>query len=174
LSHIFYVSPYTINIVGSLQRLGLDALSVLNAGSVIGRIIPGILADKIGRYNTFIPAGFAAGFWCLLPSFMAPDQVDHSDILLRCIVWIFLGCICIFGSGCLGSDFEDGKAGYTDWVVLWYPALCVSFTPTTQRQTWPLIVMIVGHWWVARSEERCSAGMTATTSVLSSFQESPC
>lgn len=70
-----------------------------------------------------------------MPSFMAPDQVDHSDILLRCIVWIFVGCICIFGSGCLGSDFEDGKAGYTDWVVLWYPALCVSFTPTTQRQT---------------------------------------
>jgi MFS family permease len=109
LSHIFYISPYTINIVGSLQRLGLDALSVLNAGSVIGRIIPGILADKIGRYNTFIPAGFAAGFWCLV--LWLPTKSAIATFFFAALYGFFSGAFVSLAPAALAQISKMEKLG---------------------------------------------------------------
>ncbi|KAG1725078.1 major facilitator superfamily domain-containing protein [Suillus paluster] len=38
------------------QTVASGALSVMNAGSVFGRIVPSIAADLIGRYNTLFPS----------------------------------------------------------------------------------------------------------------------
>lgn len=42
-----------------------DILSVMNAGSVFGRLIPGVIADMIGRYNTIVPCTVVSGILCL-------------------------------------------------------------------------------------------------------------
>jgi len=36
-------------------------ISILNAGSMFGRVLPGFLADRVGRTNTLLPHLFAAG-----------------------------------------------------------------------------------------------------------------
>ncbi|KAI1321419.1 monocarboxylate permease-like protein [Xylariaceae sp. FL0255] len=49
------------------QQQGVDPnlipylLAIINAVSVFGRILPGIIADKVGRFNTIIAIGFLSG-----------------------------------------------------------------------------------------------------------------
>ncbi|KAF4589293.1 putative transporter MCH4 [Ophiocordyceps camponoti-floridani] len=40
-------------------------LPILNAVSIIGRIVPGIIADKIGRFNVMIIISFLSAIFCL-------------------------------------------------------------------------------------------------------------
>ncbi|KAJ4023998.1 hypothetical protein NW766_000225 [Fusarium irregulare] len=40
-------------------------LPILNAVSILGRIIPGIIADKLGRYNVMIAITFISALFCL-------------------------------------------------------------------------------------------------------------
>ncbi|KAK9243317.1 major facilitator superfamily domain-containing protein [Lipomyces tetrasporus] len=46
---------------GFSDSLSLYLVSILNAASVFGRILPGILADKFGRYNIYFGACLASG-----------------------------------------------------------------------------------------------------------------
>ncbi|MCJ1476774.1 hypothetical protein MMC13_005443 [Lambiella insularis] len=48
-----YVSSYAVA-HGRTTAFAFQIVSVLNAGSFFGRWLPGLLADKIGRYNTII------------------------------------------------------------------------------------------------------------------------
>ncbi len=41
-------------------------LAVLNAGGIIGRILPATLSDIFGRYNLLVPCAFLAGLSTLL------------------------------------------------------------------------------------------------------------
>ncbi|KAH8805873.1 major facilitator superfamily domain-containing protein [Xylogone sp. PMI_703] len=50
-----YLTSYAIN-KGLPQDFSYQILPILNAGSVIGRWLPGYYADKIGRYNTAVLA----------------------------------------------------------------------------------------------------------------------
>lgn len=62
-SPFFYITPFTVS-------LGLDAnmafymVSILNAASLFGRILPGILADRIGAFNTIIVSSVCSGVIC--------------------------------------------------------------------------------------------------------------
>lgn len=47
------------------QTLSFGVLSVMNAGSVFGRIVPSIMADHIGRYNTLVPSTALMGIFTL-------------------------------------------------------------------------------------------------------------
>ncbi|GJC91276.1 major facilitator superfamily transporter [Colletotrichum higginsianum] len=53
---------------GMDENLVIYLLPIMNAVSILGRIIPGIVADKVGRYNvmifiTFVSAVFCLGLW---------------------------------------------------------------------------------------------------------------
>jgi MFS family permease len=50
---------------GMSQTLIPYLLPILNAVSIFGRIIPGIIADKIGRYNVMIAITFISALFCL-------------------------------------------------------------------------------------------------------------
>ncbi|RCI11081.1 hypothetical protein L249_7539 [Ophiocordyceps polyrhachis-furcata BCC 54312] len=51
--------------VGTSAALVPYLLPILNAVSIIGRIVPGIVADKIGRYNVMIIISFMSAIFCL-------------------------------------------------------------------------------------------------------------
>ena len=54
----FYYAPiYGSRIIGLKDDVAFYILAVLNAGSIPGRIIPGLVADRVGSLNTVIPAG---------------------------------------------------------------------------------------------------------------------
>lgn len=74
---ITYLATYALALDGFPTDLAYQLLAIMNAGSVFGRWLPGIIADKIGRFNTMI---FTVGiciisvFGLWLPSWYARDQ----------------------------------------------------------------------------------------------------
>ena len=56
----YYTSIYGSRIVGLSDDVSFYLLPAINAGSIFGRIIPGLMADKIGSLNAIIPCAVAA------------------------------------------------------------------------------------------------------------------
>jgi predicted MFS family arabinose efflux permease len=61
----FYVAQFAQDITGASEARTFDVLAAMNAGSVLGRPIPGIIADVLGRYNLMTPCTLMAGLLCL-------------------------------------------------------------------------------------------------------------
>ncbi|KAG4421203.1 hypothetical protein IFR04_005614 [Cadophora malorum] len=63
-SPFFYVTSWTI-------RLGLDAdmgfymVSIINAASLFGRVLPGLWADRVGPYNIMVISAGLSGLICM-------------------------------------------------------------------------------------------------------------
>jgi MFS family permease len=57
---IFYLPIYAVS-RGMSALLSSYLLSIINGSSTLGRIIPGVLADKLGRQNMFAFSGIATG-----------------------------------------------------------------------------------------------------------------
>ena len=55
---------------GVTPDLSLDLVSFLNAGSGIGRLLSGVLADRFGALNTLIPFSIAAALFTFIWPFM--------------------------------------------------------------------------------------------------------
>ena len=56
----FYTPIYGNRIIRLPDDVSFYLLPVMNAGSIAGRIIPGLMADKLGSLNTIIPHAFIA------------------------------------------------------------------------------------------------------------------
>ncbi|KAI1821769.1 monocarboxylate permease-like protein, mch4 [Xylaria intraflava] len=58
---IFYISYYPLDRGFTNQTLGFYIVAIFNAGSVLGRILPNALSDRIGVLNTLIPLTIVLG-----------------------------------------------------------------------------------------------------------------
>ncbi|EIW81585.1 MFS general substrate transporter [Coniophora puteana RWD-64-598 SS2] len=73
-SPFFYLADYVQNFIQSTPSLSTSTsaisvfyvLSVINAGGTLGRIIPALLSDALGRFNLLAPSAFLAGLSCLV------------------------------------------------------------------------------------------------------------
>lgn len=74
---IFYIPTYAVS-RGMGTTLASYLLAIINAASTFGRIIPGILADKLGRLNTFAFAGVATGIMV----FCVNEPKTNADIIV--------------------------------------------------------------------------------------------
>ena len=71
---MFYIQTYALTRqITSNSNYAFYLLSILNAGSFFGRILPNFLADKIGALNMLVPCTIAAGVLCL--AWIAIDNV---------------------------------------------------------------------------------------------------
>ncbi|KAK0853804.1 hypothetical protein LTR91_008886 [Friedmanniomyces endolithicus] len=61
----FYVPSYVIESGIAGPDLAFYMLSIINAASTFGRIIPGYTADRIGPLNMIVPCTFFAGVLCI-------------------------------------------------------------------------------------------------------------
>ncbi|KAI8954385.1 hypothetical protein F4801DRAFT_575462 [Xylaria longipes] len=52
---IFYISYYPLDRGFTNQTLGFYIVAIFNTGSVLGRILPNALSDRIGVFNTLVP-----------------------------------------------------------------------------------------------------------------------
>lgn len=57
----FYIQYFAIATRATNANLGFYLLPILNAASVAGRILPNLIADKIGPFNMIVPAILGAG-----------------------------------------------------------------------------------------------------------------
>jgi MFS family permease len=82
----FYIPAYVSTRLNVGGDFGFYLVSVLNAASIFGRIVPGLLADKFGSLNllTFatIASGIVAFGWC--------GVTDLAGVIVFCIFYGFL------------------------------------------------------------------------------------
>ncbi|GIZ38460.1 hypothetical protein CKM354_000187700 [Cercospora kikuchii] len=60
----FYIQSYALAL-GTSPDLAFYLLAILNAASTFGRVLPNLLADRIGPFNVIIPCTFMTGILCL-------------------------------------------------------------------------------------------------------------
>ncbi|KAF2276567.1 MFS general substrate transporter [Westerdykella ornata] len=57
----YYIGSYSLQVVGVPYDVSVDLIMIMNGVGVVGRILPGYLADQyFGGYNTLIPFVFAS------------------------------------------------------------------------------------------------------------------
>lgn len=81
---IFYVQAYAIS-QGVDSNLAFYLVSILNAGSTFGRIIPNFLADKIGPYNIILWCATC----CTILIFSWTRITSQSGLLAFCVIYGF-------------------------------------------------------------------------------------
>lgn len=57
----FYITPYALIKTRAGATLAFYFVPILNAGSIVGRLVPNALADRIGALNVLIPCTLACG-----------------------------------------------------------------------------------------------------------------
>jgi MFS family permease len=93
---ITYISSYVLETgVEGGQSFAFQILAIFNAGSSLGRWLPGIVADKVGRFNAMIVALSLCGittlaFW--LPASLLPavNGIAHPAVKPLTIVYALL------------------------------------------------------------------------------------
>ena len=88
----FYAPIYATRILGLKEDVAFYTLAVLNVRSIFGRVLPGLIPDKVGSLNTIIPCGFI----CAILAF-ASLGIDHAPRL-----WVF-SALYGFSSGAIIS-----------------------------------------------------------------------
>jgi len=56
----FYISTYAVHL-GFSSSLAFYLVSIINAASLFGRVLPGFVADRWGRFNMLVISAFSAG-----------------------------------------------------------------------------------------------------------------
>jgi predicted MFS family arabinose efflux permease len=102
----FYLSQYALEEVHLSVSLAFYLLSILNGASFLGRILPGIVADKLGRLNMLIAINLITG----AIAFCLPHIHSHAGLF----VWT-----AFFG-------FFSGA------IISLSPAAFAEFTPSPQ------------------------------------------
>jgi len=74
---------------GMRPQLAQYLIAILNAGSLLGRLLSGLLADKAGKYNVFVVATGTAGVFTL--AFWIPAAGDSPIIAYAVIFGFFSG-----------------------------------------------------------------------------------
>ncbi|KAH8151622.1 uncharacterized protein LAJ45_04244 [Morchella importuna] len=93
-----YLTSYSLRYLGLPENFSYQLLAILNTGSVFGRWLPGIVADRIGRFNTMI---LTVSF-CLvvvLALWLPSSAVAEDNIGGRKAIMIVFALLYGFGSG---------------------------------------------------------------------------
>lgn len=93
LTPIFYIPTYA-TMRGMDSTLAGYMLAILNAASTFGRIIPGVIADKLGRINVFAFGGIATG----VVIFCMNEATSNAALIVYSIMFGFWSGTIISGS----------------------------------------------------------------------------
>ena len=102
---IFYIPVYAVR-RGMSPLLASYLLAVINGSSTFGRIIPGVLADKLGRLNMFAFAGISTGIIVLCLN----ETHTNAAIIVYSIFFGFIsGTIISAGSAAISICSNDPR-----------------------------------------------------------------
>lgn len=68
------------------EYLSFYLLAFMNAGGVVGRILPAFLSDRIGRFNLLVPSALLSGLLCVTLWLSAHSYIR---IITFCILYGF-------------------------------------------------------------------------------------
>lgn len=98
----FFMPSFASRIDASPQ-VAKYILTICNSASVLGRIMPGIIGDRIGRVNTLIPSILLTGVFEL--AFWLPARGDALLILFALTFGYLSGAMVSLFPACLGQLF---------------------------------------------------------------------
>lgn len=115
---ITYLISYCLNDLHLPSTFSYQILAIMNAGSVFGRWLPGIIADKVGRFNTMI---LTVSF-CLiivLSLWLPTEWIAEENVSGKKAIMIVFSLLYGFGSGsgisltpvCVGQICETREYG---------------------------------------------------------------
>ena len=96
----FYIQQYSSSLAGADEDLAFYTLAILNAGSVVGRIAPGLIADQIGLLNTYAASTIGAAI--LAFAWIACRSIG-GIIAFALIYGFFAGCAAALQPAVLAS-----------------------------------------------------------------------
>lgn len=99
---LFFLPSYARNMNAS-PNITKYILTIVNGGSIIGRILPGYIGDKIGRVNSLIPCLAFSGISTL--AFWLPSRGDALLVLFAVTYGISSGAVVSLGPSSLGQLF---------------------------------------------------------------------
>lgn len=100
---LFYLPTYAVS-RGMSVSLASYMLAILNAASTFGRIIPGILADRLGRINVLACAGIVNG----IVIFCFNEPKSTAGIVVYAVVFGFAsGAVISGGAAALSALVSD-------------------------------------------------------------------
>ena len=101
----FYLPTFAIG-NGMSTELASYLVSIYNAASLFGRVIPGILADKLGRFNIYIIAAASSA----ILGFSWQAATTNAGVIVFAAVYGFCsGAIVSMASVCLTLVPKDPK-----------------------------------------------------------------
>ncbi|PQE15489.1 riboflavin transporter MCH5 protein [Rutstroemia sp. NJR-2017a WRK4] len=102
---IFYLPTYAVE-HGMSAELSSDLVSILNGASFFGRVIPGVMADKVGRLNMFAVVGICTGILI----FCWQRITTNAGIIVFAVLYgFFSGAIVSLVTTCLSSVPRDPR-----------------------------------------------------------------
>lgn len=118
-------------IVVSGERNGMSAalaaylVSILNAASVVGRILPGWLGDKVGRYNTMVIISYLSGI--LVLALWLTTSSNLPTILFAAFYGFTTGAFVSLAPACLAQISDIKEIGVRNGALF----ACVSLAALT-------------------------------------------
>ena len=88
----FYTTSYAVE-KGFSTSLAFYTVSIVNGASFLGRVIPGFVADKLGKFNCCIIASLSAGLVALC--WTAVDTT--ASLVIWCAAYGFASGVCLRG-----------------------------------------------------------------------------
>jgi MFS family permease len=100
---LFYLPSYAQRVPGISPNVAKYILTICSSASVVGRITPGYVGDRIGRLNTLIPSIFLCGIVQI--ALWLPARGDALIILFALFYGYSSGAIVSLFPACLGQLF---------------------------------------------------------------------
>lgn len=94
-SPFFYTTSYAVE-KGFSTSLAFYTVSIVNGASFFGRVIPGFVADRLGKFNCCIIASLSAGLVALC--WTAVDSM--AGLVVWCAAYGFASGVCLTDYGC--------------------------------------------------------------------------
>ncbi|KAK1487226.1 major facilitator superfamily transporter [Colletotrichum cuscutae] len=94
---------------GMDENLVIYLLPIMNAVSILGRIVPGIVADKVGRYNVMICITFISAIFCL--GLWIPGKSNAAIIVFLIIFGFSSGGFISLGPACIAQISDIRQIG---------------------------------------------------------------
>ncbi|RDX44156.1 MFS general substrate transporter [Lentinus brumalis] len=120
----FYIVDYT-TAHGISPQMGFYVLSVMNAGGILGRLLPPFMSDSLGKFNILVPCAFLSGLSILV---FWPFTTNLVTIMLFAAVYgFFSGAFNALIIPCIVqiSDIREiGTRVGILYSIISFPALC--------------------------------------------------
>ncbi|KZT33310.1 MFS general substrate transporter [Sistotremastrum suecicum HHB10207 ss-3] len=106
---------------GISPKFSFYTLSIFNACSIIGRIIPNILADRFGSLTVLVPMNIAMGATVL--GYLGVNSLV-ADAIVTALIGVFSGaCVSLFLAAASSSSKQQGEIGARTGLVVFFSSI---------------------------------------------------